>query len=577
MDDLIFGPTNCLKSGTKAGRFYAEATIKPEYRALYNGRTQERISLGSDPNKVDSKRKAEIAKANKKHRNKIAAHDPLIAAAERLIEALIVERDPVGKKLEVEDWYPRPLTREELEGLRHYTIEESLAKTEYNRLIQELRKETYKLLYAEYQELNLPDAPIIAVEQLPLEEGGTEAVPIYDPYAVNFLEAVEQQSPRFAYWRPTGSFAAAKKELEAQGKTPEEIDKWFERLYQHSGFLSSTYDAWHRRDQINDAWVAFEDEHLAKTTGRAKSGKRYSDAIKSYAEQFQTGFGQVAKRNKTFDEYTSYQRYFVEMFGDLDLADITEEHGLRIVDRLEREGKSNGTIGKYFSGIRAALRRAKHDRWIKIDPFESLEIKDRGKSKVKRKNLTPLQIRELFNLEMPEQDKMCLRLLLATGFRLEEGASLLWSDIKDEGGIQYFDLHRVNMVLKTENAARDVPVHKDLLPYLEAYKGAFTSGNRLFDYPETGKDRKVGAKASKVLLKHIHKIRAEGQTTIVTHSLRGNFITACSQSGMNDSMRRRMTGRELVGEDPRYLRFDDSLPSLNEFLQKVDISFIHGR
>ena len=276
-----------------------------------------------------AKEKAEIAKANKEHRNKIAAHDPLIAAAERLIEALIVERDPVGKKLEVEDWYPRPLTREELEGLRHYTIEESLAKTEYNRLIQELRKETYKLLYAEYQELNLPDAPIIAVEQLPLEEGGTEAVPIYDPYAVNFLEAVEQQSPRFAYWRPTGSFAAAKKELEAQGKTPEEIDKWFETLYQHSGFLSSTYDAWHRRDQINDAWVAFEDEHLAKTTGRAKSGKRYSDAVQAFDERFSRSL--EVKRQKTFSEYKGYQEKFLAVIGDLDLSDLTLRHALAFV------------------------------------------------------------------------------------------------------------------------------------------------------------------------------------------------------------------------------------------------------
>ena len=156
MDDLIFGPTNCLKSGTKAGRFYAEATIKPEYRALYNGRTQERISLGSDPNKVDSKRKAEIAKANKKHRNKIAAHDPLIEAAELLIEALIVEHDHVGTKVKVEEWYPRPLTREELEGLRHYTIEESPAKTEYNRLLQTLRNETFNLLYSEHNQITIP-------------------------------------------------------------------------------------------------------------------------------------------------------------------------------------------------------------------------------------------------------------------------------------------------------------------------------------------------------------------------------------------------------------------------------------
>ncbi|MEJ6504776.1 MAG: phage integrase SAM-like domain-containing protein, partial [Rhodobacter sp.] len=418
MDDLTFGDSLRYSKGSKKGRFYADAPIPPEHRALYNGRTQERISLGSDPNKVEVKRAIEIGKANKEHRNKIAAHDPLIDAAERLIEALVVEHDPAGKKLKVEDWYPRPLTTEELEGLRHYTIEESPAKTEYNRLLQALRNETFNLLYSEHNQITIPVGAIS-------NEFEDTNLQLY----------LDEQSPRSVHWKPTGSFAAAKKELEAQGKTQKEIDEWFKLLYQ-TGLLNSTYDAWHRRDQINDAWVAFQDEHLAKTTGRAKSGKRYSDAIKSYAEQFQTGSGQIAKRNKTFDEYTSYQRYFVDFLSDLDLADITEEHGLRIVDDLERKGKSNGTIGKYFSGIRAALKRAKHDRWIKVDPFENLDLKGRGKSKVKRKNLTPAQIRQLFNLEMPEQVRMCLRLLLATGFRLEEGASLLWSDIKDEGGIQ---------------------------------------------------------------------------------------------------------------------------------------------
>jgi len=234
-DDLSFGLTKCYKSGSKAGRFYAEATIKPEHRALYNGRKQQPIRLGTDPYKVEALRSIEIAKANKKHRNKIAAHDPLIAAAERLIEALIVERDPVGKKLEVKDWYPRPLTTEELEGLRHHTIEESPAKTEYNRLLQALRNETFNLLYSEHNQITIPAGAISE------EAEETNLQPYYD-----------KESSSSVHWRPTGSFAAAKKELEAQGKTQKEIDEWFKLLYQ-TGFLHSTYDAWHRRDQINDA------------------------------------------------------------------------------------------------------------------------------------------------------------------------------------------------------------------------------------------------------------------------------------------------------------------------------------
>jgi hypothetical protein len=77
IDDLTFGDTLSYRKGSKKERFHSDAPILPEHRALYNGRTQERISLGSDPNKVEVKRAIEIAKTNKEHRNKIAAHDQL--------------------------------------------------------------------------------------------------------------------------------------------------------------------------------------------------------------------------------------------------------------------------------------------------------------------------------------------------------------------------------------------------------------------------------------------------------------------------------------------------------------------
>jgi integrase len=574
MDDLIFGETLRYNTGTKKGRFYAYAAIPEEHRPSYNGLTQKKISLGSDPNKVDSKRKAEIAKANKEHRNKIAAHDPLIAAAERLIEALIVEHDPVGKKLEVKHWYPRPLTTEELEGLRHYTIEESPAKTEYNRLLQALRNETYKLLYAEYQELSLPEAPVLDVEYWPDDGGGTEAVPIYDPYAVVIHEAVEAQIPRFAYWRPTGSFAAAKKELEAQGKTPKEIDEWFVALYQHSGFLSSTYDAWHRRDQINDAWVAFEDEHLAKTTGRAKSGKRYSDAVRAFDERFSRSL--EVKRQKTFSEYKGYQEKFLAVIGDLDLSDLTLRHALAFVDHLERQGKAHQSITKYMSGVRAPIDLAVDVAfWIKDNPFKGLKLSGRGKPPVKRSKFSAEGLQHLFTMSIPHQEKLTLRILAVTGFRLEEAASLRWEDIKLGQGVSYFDLTDPTKILKTVNSHRRIPIHNDLMPYIEQHRELTGGEGNLFIY-SPNKDGKVSSHASKKLTIYTRQCRDATKTTLSVHSIRHTVDTLMHRTGMEDSTRKYLMGHEMDPNDKTYLDVEDALQLLKEAVDKIDVSYLHG-
>ena len=555
MDDLTFGDSLRYSKGSKKGRFYAYAPIPPEHRALYDGRKQLPIMLGSDPNKVEALRSIEIAKANKKHRNKIAAHDPLIAAAERLIEALIVEHDPVGKKLKVEDWYPRPLTTEELEGLRHYTIEESPAKTEYNRLLQALRNETFNLLYSEHNQITIPAGAI--------SEEAEEA---------NLQLYYDKESPRSVHWKPTGSFAAAKKELEAQGKTQKEIDEWFKLLYQ-TGFLNSTYDAWHRRDQINDAWVAFQDEHLAKTTGRAKSGKRYSDAVRAFDERFSRSL--EVKRQKTFSEYKGYQEKFLAVIGDLDLSDLTLRHALAFVDHLERQGKAHQSITKYMSGVRAPIDLAVDvEFWIKDNPFKGLKLAQRGKPAVKRSKFSVEGLKLLFSMSIPHQEKLTLRILAVTGFRLEEAASLRWEDIKLGQGVSYFDLTDPTKMLKTDNSHRRLPIHKDLLPYIEEHRELTGGEGNLFIYSHN-KDGKVSSHASKKLTIYTRQCRDATKTTLSVHSIRHTVDTLMLRTGMQDSTRKYLMGHEMDPNDKTYLDVEDALQLLKEAVDKIDVSYLH--
>ena len=82
-----------VKSGKKAGRWYCKAKIPPEFRDAYK-ESQSTAWLGpgslSDAQALLSKAKE---KAQRKFLDKVAKHDPLLVAAERLYEALFSNSD----------------------------------------------------------------------------------------------------------------------------------------------------------------------------------------------------------------------------------------------------------------------------------------------------------------------------------------------------------------------------------------------------------------------------------------------------------------------------------------------------
>jgi integrase len=170
---------------------------------------------------------------------------------------------------------------------------------------------------------------------------------------------------------------------------------------------------------------------------------------------------------------------------------------------------------------------------------------------------------------------MLFQLLSATGFRLEEGAAIEWADIKlSSEGVNYFDLHALNKVLKTDNAMRNVPIHRQLMPLLNAYGEAVGRNGRLFNYSKD-KDGKCAKDATKALGPYLKVARYENGTKVKhlkTHGLRGTFTSACYKVGMPDSMRRFLIGQKQKGEDPAYLEPD--LDRENEMLQKIDFTHI---
>jgi len=580
-ESLVFNAPYQISKGKKAGRWLTKATIPAEHQDKFKSKQKE-ISLGSGTEaQAIEKMSAKVADAQRWYRDVIAVHDPLLEAAERLYEALFATYEAGGKPLPVSEWWPSPITKEELQKLRHYTSEDSTEKTEFNRIVQSLRDEVLKILHAEYDSSTheaVPDGLSWVREEM-LK---TDASPNDKERMIEVIEAVQSNmdlgieagAPRYQYWQPLGYLAKMKEDLHTQGKTEEEIKESIKLLY-NTGVPTFTFEALNKRDFINDSYKLFEDQHAVRTGNKKVVGKRYKQAMSEWLSKAQSGVGNQ-KRQKTIGEYTNSQNLFLELYGDIDLSEINSSTALGVIEHLEKKGAANGTIVKHLSGIRAALKRAVELTWIPEDPMQGVKTAGRGKAAVKTDNWNTADFNRLFAQDIKQQELMLFQLLSATGFRLEEGAAIEWADIKlSSEGVNYFDLHALNKVLKTENAMRNVPIHHQLMSLLNAYGGAVGRDGRLFKYRKDKKDGKCAKNATKALTPYLKVARYENGTKVKhlkTHGLRGTFTSACYKVGMPDSMRRFLIGQKQKGEDPAYLEAD--LDRENEMLQKVDFTHI---
>ena len=581
---LQFGEILQVKSGEKAGRWYCKAKIPVEFRDAYKD-SQATAWLGSgslsDAQALLSKAKE---KEQRKFLDKVAKHDPLLVAAERLYDALFSNSDDItGKKLHVSQWHPAPLSKEELVKLKSFTRDASTERTEFNRIVQTLRNEVYKVLHAEYDSslvTNVSVSSFDAARSIMLgmdasAEAREKALDELDAVEINADIGLDISAPRYANWRRLGWLAGFKAQQLSEGKTEAQIKSAMYLMYV-SGMPQSSFDDVNKRDQINDAYKEFVDQHDQKVGTKIVTGKSYSEAMSEWAKR-QEDPDLGLKRQKTVGEYKNSQNIFLEVFGDLDVSEVTKTHGTQFIEFLEGKRKAaNGTITKHLSGMRAPLVRALQLNWIAEDPMAGLKVAKRGVAKKKTVSWAIPDVQRLLQQNLPADIRMLFRILICTGFRLEEGAALEWKDVKvNKAGVHYFDLFDLNKKLKTEHAQRRVPIHHQLYPLLQVYGAARGREGPLFNF-RADKDGKCAKAATKALDRYIKAAREDNGTFVKhlkTHGLRGTFTSACYKANMNDSMRRFLGGWRQLGDDTAYLEPD--LDAEDKMLQTIDFSHIH--
>ena len=612
MKDIKITPRLIARRGRKV--WHLDALIPKELRHHNGGRNKLRRSCGSNVTSYDEA-VADISGATGNEirdivKEWIAEHDPLIACAETLLERLYGTYNNNGRILPKNKWLPSLIDSERVKNLKHYGREDSEEREEYNLILNILRGEVSKLL-----------SPVV-----PLNKGNS--LTDYDYIIESVVEEVRDKVSFNKDWLKDtveevvdtdrsdsdmnyissrvmgqdiggglkmGNFKEGEgisiekrdyldsltmsemlKEVSNKDISPEDLHT-ISKVYREMVLEYNT----NKKQLCSKCLAELEDEHIRKRDGRGKVGVKLEDLILEFERRNIASIG----RNKTLQEYRAKQRAFLEFAKNVDIADINAEFMNDFIEHLFTEHKfARKTLKKYYTAINSLVSVAKDKGWIdrSSNPLDGFAIGNRGEPPKPWDKFDDSgnQIRQLFSLDIPEQEKMLLQLLACTGCRLNEMASIEWEDIKrDNEGVLHFDLTRPSLVVKEWKgsfafARRGVPIVAELEPLLDAWRVKTGGTGRLFNYRQTG-DGTASKSASDSLNPYIHKVRTPEQTNLVVHSIRGYFITLLALNNVDDTLRKIIVGQKADGVDASYVNTQISQSRRLSVMQRADFSFIN--
>ncbi len=219
---------------------------------------------------------------------------------------------------------------------------------------------------------------------------------------------------------------------------------------------------------------------------------------------------------------------------------------------------SVGSVNKHLTCYGALMKWAVISGFAKSNPFQGMTLKD-NKSKKKRDPFSAEQVTLMLSEIAKGQDGLADKdykcwgalILLYTGARLNEVASLTVDDVKEKDGIWYFDINDEGdeKSLKTEAAKRIVPVHSALIElgfmdFLQKSKVQRKSNERLlYELTYSGKTRwgrMLGRWFNDIFLPEL------GLKTdrLVLHSLRHTVITTLQQANVEMPKIQALVGHE---------------------------------
>ena len=171
---------------------------------------------------------------------------------------------------------------------------------------------------------------------------------------------------------------------------------------------------------------------------------------------------------KTLREKKSVYSEFGRLYGDLDMNGISAEMAISFKNKLIGDGLGPLRINKHLSFMKDLFAYATdHKLYSGANPFENLAIAKTSKVKQAIRHyeeFTDDELKAIFEDKryktfMDKPDYLWLPFLaLYSGARIEELASLKVDNIRQDGGVYFFEIERG----KTTNSIRKIPLHKNI-------------------------------------------------------------------------------------------------------------------
>lgn len=293
---------------------------------------------------------------------------------------------------------------------------------------------------------------------------------------------------------------------------------------------------------------------VSPVVGRAKVADLARDYLNERSDQLRHG---------GFKSVRFSVGLLVSLVGSRSIASLSRDDGqrfVRLVDQLSRHvGKSERHRGLGLEELvarsegptitpqtqRRILSQVVHFLdWcvyrgqLGANPFKTVRVEQRGRV-ASYVAPTDDEVRRLLGQDDPVIGDV-LRFCLLSGLRAGEAAGLLREDLIWKGNLGWFVNVQANWVrqLKTDAAERVIPLHCDLLPFLEN-----NSDDRLFPELTVAKVTKRFAKVRREL-----GIERPG---LVFHSTRKWFITQCERTGVPEHYTASLVGHQSARSENR--------------------------
>jgi integrase len=270
----------------------------------------------------------------------------------------------------------------------------------------------------------------------------------------------------------------------------------------------------------------------------------------------------AAVRDATLAGHRLRVRSFIDARGDIPLASITRSMASDFLSSLAAKGLSNRTINNYTTTMQCVFKSARNrGRYTGDIPFADMKRKAGGKSYIP---FSDEEVKAIF-AALPCEIKPAkhtpqtalpwiVRIAAFSGLRIEEISQLTTTDIETRGtngGTQIvFNVHNGDSDhhLKTDSAARVVPVHSELvrMGFLD-YVAKLPIGP-LFPglSRRKSKGNKIGARAGELFRKLLIKLGIKRQGKVF-HSWRHNVSESLERAGISETDVARILGHSIPG------------------------------